>query len=103
MRSTTTAGLTIRNTLNSDDWRQVLRLLRTTALQIGMPVLSATALHAENIVFTLPPHAHQTAALIAGIYRLACQSPQGRQAAADLGFEPLLEQIECPGRGGLDD
>ena len=38
MRSTTTAGLTIRNTLNSDDWRQVLRLHRTTAMQIGMPV-----------------------------------------------------------------
>ena len=84
----------IRNTLNSDGWRQVLRLLRATALQIGMPALNATALHAENIVFTLPPESQQAAALIAAVFRLACNTPEGRQAAVDLGLEPIAGGVD---------
>lgn len=33
-------------------------------------------------------------ATVAEVYSLACKSPEGRQAARDLGFEPLLERVE---------
>jgi hypothetical protein len=37
------------------------------------------------------------AAVLLELYRLICQSPEGRKALADLGFQPFFEQVEGPG------
>lgn len=33
-------------------------------------------------------------AAVAEVYLVACQSPEGRQAVRDLGFQPILEKVE---------
>lgn len=40
---------------------------------------------------------------IAEVYGLICQTPDGRKAVFDLGFEPLFQNVECPGGGGGND
>ena len=71
--------------------RELFQFLQDAAHHIGMANLSPPALTADAIVFTLPPDKHQAAALLAGVYRLVCKTPEGRQAAADLGLQPAFE------------
>lgn len=43
------------------------------------------------------------AAVLLELYRLICQSPEGRKALADLGFQPFFEQVEGPSGPGRND
>ena len=42
-------------------------------------------------------------AVVLHVYKLVCQSAQGRQALVDLDFKPLFEYVESPTGGRCDD
>lgn len=42
------------------------------------------------------------ASVLLELYRVVCQSAQGREALRDLGFEPFFEQVERPEGSGFE-
>lgn len=84
----------IRAAKRLEGWPGVLRMLQRVAVKLGMAGLHPEALRVENIVFTLPPENQQAAALIAAVFRLACNTPEGRQAAVDIGLEPIAGGVD---------
>lgn len=42
-------------------------------------------------------------ATVIEVYRLASQTPDGRQAILDFGLKPFFEYVEGPASGGRDD
>lgn len=93
-------------------WPEVLNLVRRAALT---PRWGHGNEPAHGIFITmragsrpmalagLPDYERGVAALALELVALARQSPEGRQALLNLGFEPVPEDVERPGSGGRND
>lgn len=49
------------------------------------------------------PEQMAAACVLLELYRVVCQSAQGRQALRNLGFEPFFEQVQTPKGAGHED
>ena len=72
---------------------QVLSLAQHWANGAGWALQFLPSTLATDVV-TLPPEKQALLACAHDVYRLACQSPEGRQALRDLGLEPVLQHVE---------
>lgn len=89
---------------NSNIVPALLRGLQDVALAAGASLKCSRTLLPLNISMNAKTEfAMGVLACVAAVFDLVCQSPEGRQAALDLGFQPLFQDVEGPRHGGSDD
>lgn len=79
----------------------LLQLLQDMALQQGVVLHRRAALLPLNLPAS--PFSAGVVSCIAHVVDLVRQTPEGRKALFDLGFEPVFQDVEGPRHGGADD
>lgn len=82
----------------------LLQLLQQIAMRSGGNLKTIRSMLPLNVALNAKTDFDKgVLACVAHVFDLVCQSPQGRQAVLDLGFQPFFQDIERPRHGGADD
>lgn len=77
--------------------RQLLRTLGGIAESCRATLVKPESLFPANLEFNgVSEFKHGMAAVVLQVFFLIGKTPEGRQAILDLGFKPLLDDVECP-------
>lgn len=84
--------------------RQLVQTLGNIAGACGATLVKPESLFPANLEFNgASEFKRGMAAVVLQVLFLTSKTPQGRQAILDLGFKPLLEDIESPASAGGQD
>ena len=76
---------------------KVIESMQTCATKNGADLTNVISLLPINIGHNAKSDfSRGVVAGIAHAYHMLCQTPEGRQAAFDLGFQPLLQDVKSP-------